>query len=147
MVTRWRDWLPDWQSLLKIVFYVALLYVLQVFVILPFMRYVLDSDYFARTDVIESVNGERARSAQLACDEYIRREMGSARVEFPTGAEKIWSLGGGRYLIKASVIVTDSPGVAKKQHYACYIKYQGGDILDSDSWALQGLDWRSEESD
>ncbi len=142
MVTKWRDWLPDWRGVLKIISYVALLYVLQAFVIMPFMRYALDLDFFPKTGSFEAVSEEGAQVAQLECGEYFRHQMDSRRVEFPAGTDKVWRLGDGRYLIKSSAIVTDSAGLSSKLNYACYIQYLGGDVFDSHNWKLKGLDWR-----
>lgn len=145
MVMKWRDWLPAWRGVLKIIFYVVLLYGLQAFVILPFMRYVLDLDFFPKASSFEPVNGEGAQVAQLECDEYFRQQMDSRQVEFPAGTDKVWRLGDGRYLIKASAIVTDSAGLSSKLNYACYIQYRGGDVFDPHNWKLKGLDWRPDE--
>lgn len=145
MMIKPRDWLPNWQGVLKIVSYVLLLYVLQAFVILPFMRSVLDLDFFPKAGDFDPVSGEGAQVAQLECDEYFRQQVDSERVEFPAGTDKVWRLGDGRYLIKASAIVTDSAGLSSKLNYACYIQYRGGDVFDSHNWKLKGLDWRPDE--
>ncbi|BCX82480.1 hypothetical protein MIT9_P2066 [Methylomarinovum caldicuralii] len=138
----WRDWLPDWKSLGKIVFYVALLYVLQVFVILPFMTYVIDSDFLSPRGAFEPVSGDAKQGAQLQCSNYFRQEMTTERVEFPLGGTKVWGMGDGRFLVKARAIVTDDAELAHKINYACYVKFEGGDAFEAGNWTLRGLDWR-----
>lgn len=138
----WRDWLPDWKSLGKIVFYLALLYVLQVFVILPFMGYVLNSDFFTSKESFNVVGGDMEQAAQLHCGDFFRKEMATDRIEFPNQDGKVWGMGDGRFLVKAGAIVTDEAELAHRINYACYVKFEGGDVFEAANWTLRGLDWR-----
>ncbi len=137
----WRDFIPDWKTLGKIAVYVAALYVLQVFVILPFLTYVVQSDFLASPGAFRPVNDEAGEVARSQCNRFFRQKMATKRVEFPLGGDKVWAMNDGRYLVKASAIITDDQGLARRVNYTCYVKYQGGDIFTAANWNLKGLDW------
>ncbi|HEB78612.1 MAG TPA: hypothetical protein ENI90_08800 [Methylothermaceae bacterium] len=141
----WRDFIPEPKVLGKIIGYVALLYVLQVYVIVPFMTYVVKSDFFASPGTFKTVNGDIGAAAQNQCHRFFREEMATDRVEFPLGDGKVWGMNGGRYLVKGSAVVSDDLELGHRINFTCYVKYRGGDVYGTDSWQLKGLDWLEAE--
>ncbi|GAB6068718.1 hypothetical protein JCM13664_20390 [Methylothermus subterraneus] len=139
----WRDWLPDWRSLGKIVFYLGSLYFLQVWVVVPLAAYVSDGGFFA--DETASAGAEVEQAARAHCGDYLQQKIGADKVEFPFGEGRVWEMGGGRYLVQASALVTDSNALARQVNYVCYVNYQGGDAFSLANWTLRGLDWRLAE--
>lgn len=140
----WRNWLPSWRSFGKIALYIVSLYLLQAWVAVPLVSYVLDADFFSSEEGVSA--GEEARQAAgIRCGDYLQRELSLEKVEFPFGEGKVWEMGDGRYLVQASALVTGSDALAHQVNYACYVKYTGGDAFDGDNWKLRGLDWRLAE--
>ncbi|MCX8049461.1 MAG: hypothetical protein N3A55_07355 [Methylohalobius sp.] len=135
----WRDWMPSWKSLGKIVLYVAVLYAFQALIAVPLTAYLLGSDYFTSAEVVEP--SEAKQAAQDQCHGYLQQKLAVEQVEFPFEEDKVWEIGDGRYLVKASALVTGQDTLAHRVNYACYVKYQGGDVFDAANWKLRGLDW------
>ncbi len=141
----WRDLIPDRKTLGKIVAYVALLYALQIFVFVPFMTYVVESDFFSAPGTFSPIEGDAGEAAQIQCRRFFRQEMNTERVEFPLRDTKVWAMESGRFLVKASAVVTDDLELAHRINYTCYVKYRGGNLLEAASWKLKGLDWLAAE--
>lgn len=140
----WREWLPSWQSVGKIALYLVSLYLLQSWVAVPLVTYVLDTDFFS-SESAAPADEETRQAAGIFCGDYLQQELSVEKVEFPFGQGKVWEMGDGRFLVQASALVTDSDALAHRVNYACYVKHTGGNAFDVDNWKLRGLDWRLAE--
>jgi hypothetical protein len=136
-------------SLLGLVLFVALLYMLQNKAIVPLVMKVVESDLFFEKPVEEDeqlgkINGKTQRTgfALMHCRDAVKEEGKLPdNAEFLDDKYEAWALGNRHYIIRSSVRVIDPEKGPMEKLYACKIRMVADDAADAKSWSVLGVDF------
>ena len=138
--------LPKIWSIILLVMFIVVLYVLLQKVIMPGVMSVVESNFFFEKDEEQEELGKisNARSDQ-AFDQcksvMVRDKHVPESAQFVEKQYEGWALGGRTYLIRSMVIVASPENGSVERKYACKIRYNGGDLGDVKSWDILGVDF------
>lgn len=138
--------LPKPVSIIGLILFIVLLYVLLQKGITPMVMKVVESDLFFEKDVEQEELGKISNARSDQAFAQCKNAMVSEK-HVPEGAKfadkdyEAWALGGRSYLIRSQVNVTTPDKGAVDRKYACKIKYNGGDLADVKSWDVMGVDF------
>jgi hypothetical protein len=133
-------------SLFFLAIFIVLLYVILNKVVLPFIVSASDSSLFFEStqeeEQLGKVSNERTTFALMQCKNTMK-EDGTLpeNAQFPDDKYEAWALGNGLYIIRSSVTVADPEKGQIKKLFACKIQYKQGDISDTNSWSIIGIDF------
>jgi hypothetical protein len=138
--------LPKPVSIIGLLLFIVLLYVLLQKVITPFVMTVVGSELFFEKDVeqeeLGKISNARSDQAFVQCKAVMMAEK-----HVPEGSQfndkeyEAWALGGRTYLIRSNVTVTVPEKGPQDRKYACKIKFNGGELNDAKSWDITGVDF------
>jgi hypothetical protein len=144
-----KKFLRSKYSILGLIVFVALLYMLQNKAIVPLVMSVVESDLFFEKPVEENeqlgkINGktQRAGFALMHCKDAVKDEGNLPdNAEFLDNKYEAWALGNRHYIIRSSVRVVDSEKGQMEKLYACKIRMIADDETDAKSWSVLGVDF------
>jgi hypothetical protein len=136
-------------SVLYLVIFVALLYIVQEKAIVPLVMGVVKSDVFFEKEAEEQeelgkvgTKTPRTGFALLNCKDSVKEQGGLPEsAEFLDDRYEAWALGNRHYLIRSAVRVIDPEKGQVEKLFACKIRMTGEDETQPGSWSVQGIDF------
>jgi len=133
-------------SLLFLILFIALLYVLQEKAITPLVMKVVQSDLFFEPEQEEEalgpVKNQRTGFALIFCKDAAK-EAGELPdlAEFRDEHYQAWALGNRHYVIRSTVRLIDPERGQVDQLYACKMRMTGDHEAEAASWTVLGVDF------
>lgn len=147
-----KDLFRSKYSLLFLILFIILLYVVLEKAILPFVMNVVESDVFfeeeTEAELLGNVKNERTDFALMHCKNSMKEdEIVPENADFPDGKYDAWALGNRTYIIRSGVRVTDPEKGMVEKKFACKIRLVENDPTDFKNWSILGIDFHPEGED
>jgi hypothetical protein len=150
-----KKFLRSKYSILGLILFVALLYMLQNKAIVPLVMKVVESDLFFEKPVEEEeqlgkIGGKTQRTgfALMYCKDAVKDEGKLPdNTEFLDNKYEAWALGNRHYIIRSSIRVVDPEKGQVEKLYACKIRMIADDEADAKSWSVLGVDFTAANTD
>jgi hypothetical protein len=138
-------------SIVFLIGFVALLYIILVKAVLPFTLDILKSDLFFEKpkeegEQLGKIEHKTPRTgfALAQCKDAAKNEGNfPANAEFMDDKYEAWALGNRQYLIRSIVRVNDPAKGQTEKPYACNIRMVGDDESQAESWTVLGVDFNA----
>lgn len=147
-----KDLFRSKYSLLFLILFIILLYVVLEKAILPFVMNVVESDVFfeeeTEAELLGNVRNERTDFALMHCKNSMKEEeIVPEDADFLDGKYDAWALGNRTYIIRSGVRVTDPEKGMVEKKFACKIRLVENDPTDFKNWSILGIDFHPEGED
>jgi hypothetical protein len=138
--------LPRPVSVVGLILFIVLLYVILQKGITPLVMKVVSSELFFEKDEeqeeLGKISNDRGAQAFLQCKSVMVSDKHVPETaQFIDQNYEAWALGGRTYLIRSHVNVQVPEKGAVDRKYACKIKYNGGELKEAKSWDILGVDF------
>lgn len=139
-------------SLIFLVLFIALLYVLQEKAIVPLVMKVVKSELFFEPETEEQeelgqIKNQRTGFALIYCKDAVKDEGDLPdNTEFVDDKYTAWALGNRHYVIRSTVRFVDPEKGQIEKLYACKIRMIGDDESKAESWSVLGVDFNPESA-
>ncbi|CAI8976570.1 hypothetical protein [Methylocaldum szegediense] len=139
-------------SILFLILFIILLYVILEKAVVPFVMDVADSGLFyeneAEEEQLGSIRNERTDFALMHCKNSIKEEgMLPDNADFLDSKYDAWALGNRTYIVRSGVRVLDAEKGQVDRKFACKIRLVENDPSDFKNWSILGIDFHPEGED
>ncbi len=141
-------------SLVFLIMFVILLYVVLNNGVMPLVMGVLKSDVFFEKEVEEEQLGKienrtpRIGYALMHCKDAVKDEGDLPdAAQFLDDKYEAWALGNRHYIIRSSVRIIDPEKGQIDRLFACKIRMVADDEADAKSWSILGVDFNEPSND
>lgn len=134
-------------SILLLILFVLLMYLLQSRAITPLVMMVMESDFFSsneeeRVESLGKIKNDTMKFALLQCEDYMMKQgLAPNQAEFLNSGYEAWALGNHTYIIRAAMRTPDPVAGRVDQKFACKIHQDDWDETEAKSWQVLAVDF------